>query len=488
MKKLLVGFLFITTALFSQEEHVYMNKNTFKGLKFRNIGPAFASGRIADIAIHPDDENCWYVAVGSGGVWKTINAGVTWTPIFDSLSVYSTGCITIDPIRPHTIWVGTGENVGGRHVGYGDGIYKSIDDGKTWKNMGLVSSEHISKIIVHPEDPDIVYAAAQGPLWNDGGDRGLYKSTDGGNHWKKLLGDNQWTGVTDLVMDPGDPEWLYAATWQRHRNVAAYMGGGPGSGIHRTSDGGETWVKMTEGIPGSNLGKIGLAISPFNSDVIYAAISKAVAESRLWLVNGPATVLGEEIPAGVLSDAARLRQPPPSVPAPDLLPANLPEAWSDGKTTALSVAAALAQKNGFNLPWKTVREAITSALNARFLELAEGSAYWPCDYPAAGAVTLVEAKAGERRGGGAGLAGEGGVTDGTSAPGVRVGSSALEPHELQDLVDAMQQILEVKAQTGVPVQFHLRVEVGETGGADPTEAVEQISMILGDIKDDWCIQ
>ena len=231
-----------------------------------------------------------------------------------------------------------------------------------------------------------------------------------------------------------------------------------------------------------------VVIPKAGKDVIYAAISKAVAESRLWLVNGPATVLGEEIPAGVLSDAARLRQPPPSVPAPDLLPANLPEAWSDGKTTALSVAAALAQKNGSNLPWKTVREAITSALNARFLELAEGSAYWPCDYSAAGAVKLVEAKAGERQSGGAGVAGEGGVTDGTSAPGMRVGSSELEPHELQDLVDAMQQILEVKAQTGVPVQFHLRVEVGEPGGTDPFEAAQQISKILGDIKDDWCIQ
>ncbi len=249
-----------------------LNEATFKGLKLRSIGPAFVSGRISDIAIHPDDDNVWYVAVGSGGVWKTKNAGVTWDPIFDDQPVYSTGCITIDPNNPHTIWVGTGENVGGRHVGFGDGIYKSEDDGKTWKNMGLGRSEHISKIIVHPSNSDVVWVAAQGPLWNSGGERGLYKSIDGGANWKKVLGGNEWTGVTDIIIDPRDPDWMYAATWQRHRTVAAYMGGGPGSGIHRSTDGGESWEKLTSGIPKSNLGKIGIDLSPFNPDVIYAAI------------------------------------------------------------------------------------------------------------------------------------------------------------------------------------------------------------------------
>ena len=249
-----------------------LNEATFKGLKLRSIGPAFVSGRISDIAIHPDDDNVWYVAVGSGGVWKTKNAGVTWDPIFDDQPVYSTGCITIDPNNPHTIWVGTGENVGGRHVGFGDGIYKSEDDGKTWKNMGLGRSEHISKIIVHPSNSDVVWVAVQGPLWNSGGERGLYKSIDGGANWKKVLGGNEWTGVTDVIIDPRDPDWMYAATWQRHRTVAAYMGGGPGSGIHRSTDGGESWEKLTSGIPKSNLGKIGIDLSPFNPDVIYAAI------------------------------------------------------------------------------------------------------------------------------------------------------------------------------------------------------------------------
>ena len=246
--------------------------NTFTGLKFRNLGPALTSGRIADIAIHPKNENIWYVAVGSGGVWKTVNAGTTWTPIFDKQTSYSIGCITIDPNNEHTIWVGTGENVGGRHVGFGDGIYVSYDDGKSWKNMGLKKSEHLSKIIVHPENSDIIWVASQGPLWSKGGERGVYKSIDGGKSWKRTLGDNEWIGATDLVLDYTNSDVLYAATWQRHRTVAAYLGGGPGSGIHKSADGGETWTKLTSGIPKSNLGKIGLAISPFNSDIIYAAI------------------------------------------------------------------------------------------------------------------------------------------------------------------------------------------------------------------------
>lgn len=272
MKYFTIVLLALSTTLLAQQPDPMDTVSLFGGLKFRNIGPAFASGRIADIAIHPEDENCWYVAVGSGGVWKTENAGITWAPVFDSQPSYSIGCVTIDQNNPHTIWVGTGENVGGRHVGFGDGIYKSKDDGKSWENMGLESSEHISKIIVHPSNSNIVYAAAQGPLWKKGGERGLYKSIDGGESWKKVLGDDPWTGVTDLVIDPVDPDWMYAATWQRHRNVAAYVGGGPGTAIYRSTDGGEHWTKMTSGIPGSNLGKIGLAISPFNRDVIYAVI------------------------------------------------------------------------------------------------------------------------------------------------------------------------------------------------------------------------
>ena len=266
---LVVSFL---TAFGQSKESTMLADSIFKGLKMRSIGPALMSGRIADIAIHPEDDNLWYVAVGSGGVWKTKNAGVTWTPIFDDQSVYSIGCVTIDPNNPHTVWVGTGENVGGRHVGFGDGIYKSEDGGANWHNMGLVESQHISKIIVHPENSNVVWVAIQGPLWNKGGQRGLYKTTDGGKTWKKTLGDDEWVGVTDLAIDPRNPDLLYAATWQRHRNVAAYMGGGPGTALYKSLDGGENWQKLSKGLPDGSMGKIGLAISPQNPDVLYAAI------------------------------------------------------------------------------------------------------------------------------------------------------------------------------------------------------------------------
>ena len=266
----LLSFSLALTA--QDKDESLISERNLAELSFRNIGPAFASGRIADIAIHPDNNSVWYVAVGSGGVWMTPNAGVTWKPLFDKQAVYSTGCITIDPNNPHTIWVGTGENVGGRHVGFGDGIYKSTDGGKSWKNMGLTETQHLSKIIVHPENSDVLWVAAQGPLWSKGGERGLYKSTDGGQTWKKTLGDDEWTGVTDIAVDPRNPDWMYAATWQRHRTVAAYMGGGPGSGIHRSTDGGETWQKIGKGLPGSNLGKIGIAISPQKPDIVYAAV------------------------------------------------------------------------------------------------------------------------------------------------------------------------------------------------------------------------
>ena len=240
-------------------------------IKMRSVGPAFMAGRIADIAIDPKDESHYYVGVASGGVWETVNAGITFSPVFDGQKVYSIGCITIDA-NTGNLWVGTGENVGGRHISYGDGIYLSKDGGKSWHNMGLKTSEHISKIVVHPTNPDIVWVASQGPLWTKGGERGIYMTTDGGKKWKRTLGDSDWTGATDILIDPRNPEVLYAATWQRHRTVAAYMGGGPESAIYKSTDGGKEWEKLKTGLPNGNMGKIGMAISPQNPDVIYAAI------------------------------------------------------------------------------------------------------------------------------------------------------------------------------------------------------------------------
>ncbi|MDP5157610.1 MAG: glycosyl hydrolase [Flaviramulus sp.] len=269
---LLVFLISLPTQVLAQQSTDKKKEDPFDGLKFRSIGPAFMSGRIADIKIHPKNENIWYVAVGSGGVWKTLNAGTTWTPIFDEQTSYSIGTVTIDPNNSETIWVGTGEDIGGRHVGYGDGVYKSEDGGTTWKNMGLKNSQHISRILIHPENSNIIWVTAQGPLWNKGGERGLYKSIDGGNTWKKTLGDNEWTGATDLVIDPNKPDIMYAATWQRHRTVAAYIGGGPGTALYKSKDGGDTWDKLTNGLPKSWMGKIGLAMSHFDSNILYAAI------------------------------------------------------------------------------------------------------------------------------------------------------------------------------------------------------------------------
>lgn len=276
---LLASLLILGTLVFAKKKKVDEPKKEktnysqlLSGIKFRNVGPAFMSGRIADIAMDPNNQNIWYVAVGSGGVWKTQNAGTTWKPVFDNYPVYSTGCITVDPSNSNRIWLGTGENVGGRHVSIGDGIYMSENAGQSWKNMGLKESEHISKIIVHPDNSNIVWVAAQGPLWSKGGERGLYKTTDGGKNWKAVLEIDEWTGVTDIVMDPRNPDVLYAASWQRHRNVAAYMGGGPGTGLYKSDDGGENWRKLKVGLPSQDMGKIGLAISPQNPDVLYAAI------------------------------------------------------------------------------------------------------------------------------------------------------------------------------------------------------------------------
>ena len=259
-----------------------VSSGTFDAFKLRNIGPAFMSGRIADIAIVQDDPATSYVGVGSGGVWKTENAGTTWTSLFDGQDVYSIGAIGLDPSDPNRVWVGTGENNGGRHISFGDGIYKSNDGGASWENMGLKESEHISKVIVHPEDPDTVWVASQGPLWSAGGERGVFKTTDGGKTWENTLASGEFTGATDMVIDPRNPDRLYVAMWQHHRTVAAWVGGGPESGLWKSEDGGETWEEMKSGLPKGNMGKIGLAISPIRPDVLYAAIELDRREGGVW--------------------------------------------------------------------------------------------------------------------------------------------------------------------------------------------------------------
>ncbi|MCH2098815.1 MAG: hypothetical protein MK142_10530, partial [Pseudomonadales bacterium] len=185
----LLALLLMTPITHGADEPAGFNEGTFSGLEMRSIGPALMSGRIADIAVHPDNPHIWYVAVGSGNVFKTVNAGTTWTPVFEYEDAYSIGAITLDPNDPETIWLGTGENVSGRHVGYGAGVYRSRDGGSSWENMGLRDSEHIGMIRVDPRDSDTVFVAAQGPLWAGGGERGLYRTRDGGERWEEVLGD-----------------------------------------------------------------------------------------------------------------------------------------------------------------------------------------------------------------------------------------------------------------------------------------------------------
>jgi photosystem II stability/assembly factor-like uncharacterized protein len=252
------------------------------GFTFRSIGPALMSGRISCIAVHPKCENIWYVAAGSGGVWKTENAGTTWTPVFEKQGVYSIGWITIDANIPEVVWVGTGEKVSGRHVGWGDGIYKSLDSGKTWKNMGLKKSEHISCILVDPRDSNVIFAAAEGPLWAAGGDRGIFKSIDGGETWVQSLFISADTGCSDLTMNATEPDVLYAAAYQRRRSAAAFMGGGPESGIYKSINGGKTWKRLATGLPKGDMGRIGLAASPMDSRVLYATIEAEDKEKGFY--------------------------------------------------------------------------------------------------------------------------------------------------------------------------------------------------------------
>ena len=251
------------------------SKLGYDAFKLRPIGPAITSGRISSIAVHPAQPSVWYVAAASGGVWKTVNAGITWQPVFENEGSYSIGCVTVDPANPHTVWVGTGENNSQRSVGYGDGIYRSDDGGKSWKNMGLKTSEHIARILVDPRNSNVVYVAAQGPLWSAGGERGLYKSTDGGKTWKASLTISENTGVTDVVFDPRNPDILYAASYQRRRHAWTLIDGGPECTIYKSTDGGASWQKAESGLPAGQMGRIGLTIAPSNPDVLYAHVEAA---------------------------------------------------------------------------------------------------------------------------------------------------------------------------------------------------------------------
>lgn len=260
------------TATTSAKKDPLNSESTFSAFRFRSIGPAVTSGRVGDIAVNPKNKSEYYVVASSGGIFKTTNNGASFEPIFEDQTSYSVGCITIDPNNPNILWVGSGENNNQRSVAYGDGVYKSEDGGKTWKNVGLTKSERIGRISIDPNNSDIVYVAAYGPLWNAGGERGIYKTTDGGKTWKQVLNISENTGCNDVLIHPKNSNILYAAAHQRRRHEWTYISGGPESAFYRSLDGGATWSKVTNGLPSGELGRIGLAISPANNEILYAIV------------------------------------------------------------------------------------------------------------------------------------------------------------------------------------------------------------------------
>jgi photosystem II stability/assembly factor-like uncharacterized protein len=263
--------------------------DVLKGLSYRSIGPTRQSGRFVDFAVPAQQPNTFYAATGSGGLWKTVNNGQTFEPIFDNEKVFSIGDIAVAPNDPNVVWVGTGEANNSRSTYWGDGVYKSTDAGKTWAHMGLKESQHVGRIIVHPSNADIVYVAALGHLYSENPERGVFKTTDGGKTWTKSLDvtvQGRNVGCVDLIMDPANPDTLYASAYDRLRKPWTYQVGGPGSGVYKTTDGGKSWTKLAGGLPAGNLGRIGLAIYAKNPNILYAMVENAnkpgMSEADRW--------------------------------------------------------------------------------------------------------------------------------------------------------------------------------------------------------------
>ncbi len=253
-----------------------LTADALSALAFRSLPTNVVTGRVQDIEIDPKNPSIWYVATAFGGLWKTINRGITFEPIFDNYPAHNMCCVVVDPKDSNVVWLGTGENASQRSAHFGDGLYKSTDAGKTWARSGLAASEHIGKILVDPNNSNIVWVAAQGPLFSAGGERGVYKTTDGGATWTRSLHVNDTTGFTDLAFDPRNPNTLFAGTYQRMRHVGQMIGGGPDGGVFKTTDGGRNWTKLTKGLPPGEVGRIALATDPKKPGRVYALIDAKV--------------------------------------------------------------------------------------------------------------------------------------------------------------------------------------------------------------------
>lgn len=249
-----------------------VSSSFFSAVSFRSVGPAWASGRIADLAVNPSNHSEIYAAVASGNIWKSENNGTTWEPIFDKYGAYAIGCIVIDPGNHNVVWAGTGENNHQRALGWGDGVYRSDDAGASWKNMGLKESRQIGGIAIDPRNSDVVYVAAEGSVWGPGGERGLYKTADGGKTWEKILNISENTGINNVVLDPRNPDVIYCTSEQRRRHVGMKISGGPESAVYKSTNAGKSFEKIMKGLPGGDLGGMGIAISPVNPDVLYLIV------------------------------------------------------------------------------------------------------------------------------------------------------------------------------------------------------------------------
>ena len=256
----------------AKKEKTAVEKTSFSGIKWRSIGPAFTSGRISDFAVNPNNSSEYYVAASAGHIWKTVNNGTTWKPVFDKKGAYSIGAITMDPNNTNVVWAGTGENNHQRALGYGNGVYKTLDGGKSWKNMGLKESRQIGMIAIDSKNSDVVYVAAEGSAWGPGGDRGLYKTTDGGKNWTKVIEISENTGINNVVIDPSNSDVVYATSEQRRRRAFGKIGGGPESAFYKSTNAGATFEKVTSGLPKGDMGGMGIAISPVDNNIIYLII------------------------------------------------------------------------------------------------------------------------------------------------------------------------------------------------------------------------
>ena len=269
MKRLLAGALLV--ALPGMATAVDVDSNTFGGLEARAIGPATMSGRVTSIDAIAEDPLTVYVGSASGGLWKSIDGGVTYEPVFDD-HIQSIGAVRIDPSDTEVIWVGTGEGWTRNSTSVGDGVYKSTDGGDSWTHLGLGESERITRIVIDPDAPDTVFVCATGQLWSANEQRGVFRTTDGGETWEHILAVDENTGCSDLAIDPQDGNILYAGMWQFRRYPDFFESGGPGSGLFRSKDGGDTWEEMSEGLPEGEKGRVAVAVAPSRPNVVYAVV------------------------------------------------------------------------------------------------------------------------------------------------------------------------------------------------------------------------